>query len=171
MANNNNIHPTAIVYPNVKLGTGITIGAYAVIGGPPEHKEFWSKPYHSVVVGDGCYISNHVTVDSGTTADTFIGNRCILLAKCHVGHDAILEDDVTISVGAVVGGHTTIGQYSNIGINAALHQLTHVPKGVMVGMGCIVTKKTFLDSFSIYAGVPAKFIGINKVLLERNKDL
>ena len=48
-----NIHPTAIVDPNAKLGADVTIGAYSIVG--PE-----------VEIGDGTWIGPHVVVTGAT---------------------------------------------------------------------------------------------------------
>lgn len=47
------IHPTAIVDPQAKLGTDVTIGAYSIVG--PE-----------VEIGDGTWIGPHVVVTGAT---------------------------------------------------------------------------------------------------------
>ena len=48
------IHPTAIVMPGARLGAGVTVGAYSIIG---EH----------VAVGEGTWIGPHVVIDGRTT--------------------------------------------------------------------------------------------------------
>ncbi len=155
------IDPTALIYPGVTLGKNIYIGAYSVIGSPPEHRDYWNKNYKSVIIKDGARITNHVTVDAGTINDTVIGRNCILLAKSHVGHDAIIEDNVTISVGAIVGGHTVVKEYANIALNATIHQNTLINSGCMVGMGAVVTKKLVTEPFKTYVGNPAHLLGEN----------
>ncbi len=47
------IHPTAIVEPGARLGSGVAIGAYSIIG---EHVE----------IGDGCRIGPHVVIQGHT---------------------------------------------------------------------------------------------------------
>ncbi|WIM06214.1 MAG: acyl-ACP--UDP-N-acetylglucosamine O-acyltransferase [Candidatus Nitricoxidivorans perseverans] len=48
------IHPTAIVHPDARLGQGVEIGAYSIVG---EHVE----------IGDGTWIGPHVVVTGHTT--------------------------------------------------------------------------------------------------------
>src|SRR5690606_34722847 len=129
---------------NVTLGKSVYIGAYCVIGGPPEHKEFWDKPYKGVIIGDNVRISNHVTIDSGTVRDTVVSDGCILLRGSHVGHDAYLGKNVILSCSALIGGHAEIGDNCNIGLNASVHQKVVVPEGCMIGMNSCITKKTDL---------------------------
>src|ERR1700749_3492932 len=44
------IHPTALVDPKARLGSGVTVGAYAVI-------------HAQVELGDGCTVGHHATID------------------------------------------------------------------------------------------------------------
>ncbi len=159
----NYIHPTAVLGPNVTLGKGNYIGPFCIIGYPAEHKEYWGKPQKGVVIGNNNVITGHVTIDAGTEKDTTIMDNCWLLKHSHVGHDAILGDDVTLSCGAKVGGHSTIGRKTNIGLNATIHQRVSVPSHCMIGMNAAVTKKLIMTSGRKYAGVPAKDIGENKI--------
>jgi len=155
------IHPTAIIGENVTIGKNVYIGPLCIIGYPAE----WRGKEHNdlgVVIEDGAILTGLVTVDSGATRPTIIGKDCYLMKHSHVGHDAILEDQVTLSCGAKVGGHCIIGVMTNIGLNACIHQKINVPYGCMIGMGTIVTKTTDLSPRTKYVGVPAKAIGGNE---------
>jgi len=80
----------------------------------------------------------------------------------HVGHDAYIGNDVTISCGAKIGGHCHIGDGTNIGLNAVIHQKVIVPAGCMIGASAFVGKKTEMRPGYKYAGVPAKELSENK---------
>lgn len=156
----NFIHPTAII-GDVKMGKGNYIGPFCIIGFPAEHKAYWGKEQKGVEIGNNNVFTGHVTIDSGTENVTAIGNGCWFLKHSHAGHDAVIGDNVTISCGAKIGGHTIIGSYSNIGLNACIHQWVDVPEGCMIGMNAAVTKKLEMQAYRKYAGVPAKDIGSN----------
>lgn len=172
----NFIHPTAIIGPNVIIGTGNYIGPYCIIGMPAEHKDFWPDydecsyeglnelQFGSVIIGNNNKLTGNVTVDAGTMGNakvTIIQNGCWLLKHSHVGHDAVICDDVTISCGAKVAGHAIIGKGCNIGLNAVIHQWQTIKEGCMVGMGSVVTKKLVTEPFMTYAGNPARPIKAN----------
>lgn len=160
--NNISIHHTAVIGPNVEIGEGTYIGPYCIIGYPAEHKEYWNEPCGKVVIGKNCVITGHVTIDAGTTRPTHIMDNCWLLKHSHVGHDALIGPNSTISCGAKVGGHAGTGHNVNIGLNACIHQWIFVPEGCMVGMNSTITKKTPLQPFRKYAGSPARDIGPNQ---------
>jgi UDP-N-acetylglucosamine acyltransferase len=158
------IHPTAIIYPNVTIGEGCYIGPYCVIGGPPEHADIDPLTCENggVYIGSECRLYGHVTIDGGMVGTTQISPRCIFMKGSHVGHDATIWSDCTISCGAKIGGHSTILNKSNIGLNATLHQFTVLTVGTMVGAGAFVKGK-HVEKWRILAGVPARDIGENKV--------
>lgn len=158
---NPKIHPTAIIGDNVEIEEGVEIGAYCLIGLPPEHKGHQGED-KGVLIKKGAKLTGLVTVDAGTINKTVIGENSYLMKHSHVGHDAILGEEVTLACGAKIGGHAVIGRCSNIGLNATVHQLKEVPVGVMVGMNSTVTKKQTLKEWTKYAGVPVKEIGSNE---------
>ena len=155
----NYIHPTAIVGDNVELGDNNYIGAYCIIGDKAEHKKYWDKPLGKVIIGDNNIITGLVTIDAGTEEPTIIENDCFIMKHAHIGHDCIIQNNVTISCGAKIGGHSIIKEKSNIGLNAVLHQFTTIEKGCMIGASAFM--KGLTEEFTKYAGVPAKKIGIN----------
>ena len=154
------IHPTAIIYPNVVIEEDCYIGPYCIIGAPAEWKghEEVSK---GVRIGAGSRLTGLVTVDAGVTGTTLIGPGSYLMKHSHVGHDAELWENVVLSCGAKVGGHAIIMEKCNIGLNAVIHQKVTVPKGCMIGASAFIGKKTILQPYRKYAGVPAKDIGEN----------
>jgi UDP-N-acetylglucosamine acyltransferase len=154
------IHPTAIIYPNVIIEPGVYIGPYCIIGAPAEWKGY---EHHEglVTIMSGARLTGMVTVDSGTIRRTIISAGCYLMKHSHVGHDAILCENVTLSCGAKVGGHTIVEKNCNIGLNAVLHQKIRIPEGCMIGASAFVGKKSVLQPFHKYAGVPVKEIGEN----------
>lgn len=160
----NYIHPTAIVYPNVKLGDNIYIGPYCIIGDRAEHKAYWgNEDPGKVIIQDNCVITGFVSIDAGTTDPTIISEGVWILKHAHVGHDAWIQSNVTISCGAKIGGHTIIGRNCNIGLNAVIHQKQDIAPGCMIGMGAVVTKGLITEPYQKYAGNPAKWLGPNDI--------
>ena len=167
----NNIHPTAILFTGkVKLGDNIRIGAYCTIGGPPEHKGVNPdnpEEYGIVVIEDGADIRNHVNIDAGLKdGATIIRKKAYIMAHSHIGHDAIIGEGVTVSSGAIVGGHSKLCDFANLGLNSTLHQFTEVGEGTIVGAGCFAKGK--LEEWSIYhTKTKATNQGLNKHLIDK----
>lgn len=153
------IHPTAIIYPNVTIEDGCYIGPYCVIGGPPEWKN--KTESHGVLIRKNSTLTGLVTVDSGAEGRTIIGSGCYLMKHSHIGHDARLGNNVTVSCGAKVGGHSFIGHNCNLGLNSVIHQRQNISDGCMIGASAFVSKTLITEPYRKYAGVPAKDIGAN----------
>jgi len=156
-----NIHSTAVIGKNVTIEDDVYIGPYCVIGMPAE----WKGREHEdkgVLIKKGTRITGLVTIDSGVEKITTIGENCYLMKHSHVGHDAQLKDNVTLSCGAKIGGHSIIEDNTNIGLNAVIHQKVIVPEGCMIGASAFVGKKSVLKPFHKYAGVPVKELGTNE---------
>jgi UDP-N-acetylglucosamine acyltransferase len=155
----NYIHPTAIIGENVILGDNNYIGPYCVIGEPAEHKKYWNQEKGKVYIGNNNIITGLVTIDAGTKDITFIGNDCFIMKHAHIGHDCLIQDNVTISCGAKIGGHSIIKANSNIGLNAVLHQFSIIKEGCMIGASAFFKGES--EPYTKYAGVPARPIGKN----------
>lgn len=187
----NRIHPTAQLIGDVVLAEDNIVGAHAVLIGPirmgsrnwigpgvwigtpgeqrgAAHPAAWDPSeadLAGVIVGDDTVIREGVSVQVSATRPTTIGSRCYLMTKSHVPHDAVIGDDVTVAVGAVIGGHSIVQEGANIGLNSAIHQYSVIGAGAMIGMGSIVTKD--VPPFAMAFGVPAKVRGVNRVGLSR----
>jgi len=169
MIKENNIHPTAVIYDGVIIGTGNTIGPYCVIGAPPEWKGKDNVSGH-VIIGNNNTITGFASIDSGIDNDnpTVIGDNCYIMKRAHLGHGAVLENNVTVSVGAILGGNAYLMEGVNFAINAICHQYQTIGAYSMVGMGSVVTKKCKILPGEIHIGSPAKLLKINEVGLQRN---
>lgn len=156
------IHPTAVIGPDVVIEAGVEIGPYCVIGQPPEYVKFWGKPHKGVLICKGAVLTGMVTIDAGLNWPTLIHDNCFLMKHSHVGHDATLHKEVTLSPGAKIAGHCIIGQKTNIGLNAVVHQHVEIPERCMIGMGAVITKSLEMQKKSVYVGNPAKFLRLNE---------
>jgi len=155
------IHHTALIGSNVIIEDDVYIGPYCVIGFPPEWKGKETED-RGVLIKKGTRIAGLVSIDSGAEKQTIIGENCYIMKHSHVGHDSQLDNDVTLSCGAKIGGHSIIGRSTNIGLNAVIHQRVVVPEGCMIGASAFVGKKSILKPFYKYAGVPVKELGSNE---------
>lgn len=155
------IHYTAVIGANVDIGANVEIGPYCVIGLPGEHREAWGTDM-GVIIDDNCVLTGLVTVDAGIEAATRIGQGAFIMKHAHVGHDAVIGNQVTIACGAKIAGHVRIDDHANIGLNAVIHQRHHIPTWAMIGMGAVVPLKLKVLQGRTYAGNPATLLGINK---------
>ena len=68
---------------------------------------------------------------------------------------------------ATLGGHVEIGDWCNIGGGAMILQFVKIGRQSLIGGG--FSAKQDVPPFIIGAGIPLRFVGINKIGLERRK--
>lgn len=155
-----NIHPTAVVHPTVKIGKNVVISPYAVVD-------------QNVTIGDGTQIGPHVSIGPSTQ----IGENCIIYAhvtireKCTLGNRVILQPGCIIGscgfgyitnkqgehikleqVGTVtleddveIGANTTIDRSrfksTVIGKGTKIDNLVQIAHGVKVGQGNMIVSQ------------------------------
>ena len=159
---NNFIHPTAIIYPNVVMGNNNYIGPYCIIGAPAEHRIRFGTTPDKVIIGDNNTFTGMVTIDGGMERDTTIGNNNFIMKHAYIAHDVIIKDNCTICAGVSIAGHCVINDGVNLGMNAAIHQRVEIPTKCMIGASAFVGKKSKLRPQYKYVGVPVKELKENK---------
>lgn len=129
-----------VLSPYVHILGGTTIGSDCrlhtgcAVGDVPQDKAFQGEESY-VEIGDGTTLREHVTVHRGTIpgSTTRIGNRCMVMAHAHVGHNCVVHDEVMLVNGVLLGGHVHVGRRAVISGNAAVHQFARVGEFAMVG--------------------------------------
>ena len=172
------IHPTAIINksaeigmgswigPKVYIGPNVKIGPYCVIGGSPEHREFYTHgSKYSVTIEEGARISSFTTIDAGTKHDTLIGKNTVVHNHSHIAHDVILEE------GSLVGGHASLAGHVVVMTKAVVSGGSCVLQWSVVGPVSFIAGKSFLTSNvppgQSWCGSPARPTGNNEVGLSR----
>ena len=153
----NKIHPTAIIYPNVKLGFNNVIGAYSVIGSNGEMRGVDQDDFRGqIIIGDDNVISEHVTIQRPFEAGkyTMIGDRNIIMAHSHVGHDVEIGDDCEICTGAILGGYAKICHGVKIKLGVTIRNRKKIGELSLVGLGSAVV--TDVEAGTVVYGNPAK---------------
>jgi sugar O-acyltransferase (sialic acid O-acetyltransferase NeuD family) len=110
------------------------------------------------------WVGRHVNMDHGVVvcAGTQITTDIRLGAHVHVnigstiGHDAILEDFVTLNPGVNVSGNVTLGEGCEVGTNSVLVPHANVGPWSVVGAGSVVTRP--LPGNVTAVGAPARMI-------------
>lgn len=185
----NEIHPTAIVGDDVRLGSGNTIGpnvviygpttigddnwigAGVVIGAPPEVRSFdhprggVSGASPGVRIGDRNVIREYAQIHQGWKQQTFVGNDAFIMNQAYVAHDCRVEDSVTIASSVLLAGHVHIDAHANLGLGTTVHQGRYIGRAAMVGMSAVVTRD--IPPFAKAYGSPARVASANTVGMRR----
>lgn len=153
------IHPTAIIEPGARLGTGCIIHAhaligrhcilgdevvvhpFAVLGGLPQDLRFKDETPSQVQIGARTVIREYVTINRATQAGeaTRVGADCFLMAASHVAHDGQVGNRVVMANAVLLGGHVHVGDFAFLGGGAVVHQFGRIGESAMIGGGIRVT--------------------------------
>lgn len=188
----NEIHPTAIIGDNVKLGKGNRILPYTIIIGPTEigddniigphvvigspgqdtRNKYYDNSNSFIKIGDRNIIREFTAIQKPCYEEiTLIGNDVFLMQSVHIPHDAQLGDKVVITPMCVLAGITKILEGANLGMGATINQYCIVGQYSIVATGAAVMKN--VKPFSRY--IPGKEISVNdyavkKYGFENHKD-
>lgn len=150
------VDPTARLIGGMIIGAGCYLGPFAVI-------RLDEKPTpEPLVIGPGSNVQDCAVIHSTTQR---IGSR-VIVAHQAIVHGAIVEDDVTIYIQAVVDGGGAV-----IGRGAFLHQGCYVGKGVRVPPGRYVEpgRKILTQAEADALGpVPEALLHVREHVLESN---
>ena len=108
------------------------------------------------------WLGNRITLGDGTvvcagnllTTDMTIGRHVILNLDCTVGHDAVVEDFVTVAPSVNISGNVAIGVGCDLGTGATLIQGVTIGHWTTVGAGAVVVRD--LPANVTAVGVPAQ---------------
>ena len=138
-----NIHPTAIVNPEAKLGENLSVGPYAVIESDVE-------------IGNDCIIGPHAVLYAGAR----IGNRVKISQGASVANlpqdlkfsgeptQFIIGDDTVVREFATLHRGTKETGRSKIGKNCLLMAYSHIPHDCEVGDNCIIANAVQIGGHS-----------------------
>src|SRR4030095_3573 len=169
MGDHNIIETGVHMENNVRLGNQNHLYPYVVIGTVGEMgakgdrliAEGWVSIHNEVTIREFVCINSPFYF-----AETSIDDKVYIMNKCYVAHDCNIGRGAILSAGVLLGGRCVIGEYSNLGLGATVHQRIHIGSGVMVGMQAVVTKD--IVPYSLIAGNPARILRFNRLGAERS---
>ena len=185
------IHATAIVHAGARLGAGVEVGPYSVIGehveigdctwiGPhvvigghtrigevPQDKKYAGEPTR-LEIGDRNTIREFCTLNCGTAQDvgvTRLGNDNWIMAYVHLAHDCQVGNNTIFANNAQLAGHVHIGDWVILGGFTGVHQFVRVGAHSMTAVGTVLLQD--LPPYVMAAGNTAEPHGINSEGLKR----
>jgi sugar O-acyltransferase, sialic acid O-acetyltransferase NeuD family len=120
--------------------------------------QFINAIHPSAILGKNVSLGRGIMIMAGAiiNADSVIGDFTIINTKASVGHESTIMEYSSVAPNCTLGGNVTVGRYSAISISATILNGGSVGEHTVIGAGALLTKDA--DSFSVYYGVPAKFI-------------
>jgi UDP-N-acetylglucosamine acyltransferase len=135
-----NVHPTAIVSPRARIGTGCYVGPYSILGDDVELKD-------EVRLESHCVIDGHTVIGEGTRVFPFVSIGLPAqdlkykgeLSETRIGRRNVIREFVTIHRGTAGGGMLT-----QIGDDCLLMAQVHVAHDCILGDGVIMANAATL---------------------------
>jgi len=157
----------AVVDTNTTLGANCVVLTGAVLGGAPQDYKFHGEQTF-LRVGDNNIIREYVTIHraSGEGEATIIGDNNMLMAYCHIGHNCVLANNITMANMVGISGHTLIEDKVVFGGIVGVHQKVRIGKLAMIGGFSKVVQD--VPPFSMADGRPLKVCDLNVIGLRRN---
>jgi UDP-3-O-[3-hydroxymyristoyl] glucosamine N-acyltransferase len=177
------IHPTAIIEPNVVIGhhvkiaanahiqANVTIGEYteigenvivqpnAIIGNDAFYYKKEEETYRKwrsigrVILEKNVEIGAGCTIAKGVSGDTIIGEGSKIDAQCHIGHGVVIGKNCLLAAQVGIGGKTIIGD------NVVLYGQVGIAQRLNIGNNVVVLAKSGiskdLETGKTYFGYPA----------------
>ena len=137
------IAETAIVYPGTRLGEGVHVLDYAVVGKQPTlspRSTVSCEELPPLELGPGTIVSAGAVVFAGTRigARVIVGDQACVRERCDVGDDAV------IGRGTLVENDTTIGALTKIQANAYVTAYSTLEDEVFIAPCVITTNDNFM---------------------------
>ncbi|MCR4319232.1 MAG: acyl-ACP--UDP-N-acetylglucosamine O-acyltransferase [Candidatus Brocadiaceae bacterium] len=152
---------------NTSIGKNNIIHPNAVLGAEPQDLKYRGECTF-LEMGDNNVVREGVTINAGTAGGggkTVVGDNNFFMACAHVAHDCIIEDNVLLANGVLLGGHIMIER------GAKLMGLVGIQPFVTIGRYAYVGGHTRIvqdaPPYVIIEGHPAKIRQVNVVGLER----
>ncbi len=179
------VGPWTLIGPDVEIGADCVIESHVVIKGPTRIGErnhiyqfstigeatpdlkYRNEPTE-LHIGDDNVIRENVTIHRGTVQDrslTEIGDRNLLMAYVHIGHDSIVGSDTILVNNTALAGHVVVGDWAILSGYTLVHQFCKIGAHSFSGMGTSIGKD--VPAFVTVAGSPAEAKTINVEGLRR----
>lgn len=121
------IYEGAIVFPNVKLGSNVTIFPGAVVGRPPLSSGATTRQLEvsellPVEIGDGCVIGSHAVIYMGVKIGhhSMICDTACIREGCEIGNYTLIAMGVTVNYNTKIGDRVKIMDNAHITGNAII---------------------------------------------------
>uniref|UniRef100_A0A3B0LXV9 UDP-3-O-(3-hydroxymyristoyl)glucosamine N-acyltransferase n=1 Tax=Arsenophonus endosymbiont of Trialeurodes vaporariorum TaxID=235567 RepID=A0A3B0LXV9_9GAMM len=153
-----NIHPSAVIAEDVKLGEDVAIGANAVI-------ESGATLGNQVIIGAGCFIGKNVKIGQSTRLwanvsvyhNVEIGEQCFIQSGTVIGSDGFgyaNEKGQWIKIPqlgtVIIGNNVEIGACTTIDRGAL--ENTIIGNGVIIDNQCQIAHNVIIGDHSAIAG-------------------
>jgi len=161
----------AVIRRYTTMGSGNLVDPFVVLGGEPQDLKFTPATVSHLRIGDNNIFREGVTISRATGEGnaTIVGSRTYWMTGSHAGHNAVIEDNVTLVNNASVGGHAVIGRRAILSADVFVHQFCWV--GELVMSQAYAGLSMHVPPYVMVSRGINHVVGLNAVGLRRAADL
>ena len=166
LGNGNRILPHTIIYGPVEIGDNNIIGPNVVIGTPGQdtRNPRYDAEGKRIRIGHNNIIREFTAIHKPAYGElTEIGDEVYIMQSVHIPHDAVIESHAVITPMCVLAGMVRVMYGANVAIGAAVSQYCVVGPYAIAGMGASVLKN--IRPFSRY--IPGKPVTPNEYAIKK----
>ncbi len=109
----------------------------------------------TVFISKGSIVCAH----SILTVNIRIGDHVIVNLDCKIGHDAVIDDFVSVYPSVNISGDVRVGEGAELGTGARIIQRTTIGRNAVVGIGSVVVND--IPGDCVVVGCPARVVKFN----------
>jgi len=161
------IEPHVVIRGPTHIGARNHIYQFSSVGEATPDLKYQNEPTE-LYIGDDNIIRENVTIHRGTVQDqgfTRIGNRNLIMAYVHIGHDSVVGNNTILVNNAALAGHVIVGDWAILSGYTLVHQFCKIGAHSFSGMGTAIGKD--VPAYMTVAGAPAEAKTINSEGLRR----
>ena len=130
------IGPHAVISGNTTIGSRTVVHTGANLGDTPQDVHYFGAEAFTDI-GEECQIREYVTIHRGVEegSHTTVGNRVMLMAFSHLGHNCQIADDVVVANASLLAGRVEIGTHAFVSAQVMVHQFVRIGALAMIGGG------------------------------------
>lgn len=162
------IMPHASILNGTRLGKNNKVYQSAVLGAEPQDFHYTGED-SELIIGDDNAIRENVVIARATHSGgaTKIGNENFIMEGAHVCHDVEIGNQCVVGINSIVAGESVIHNRAILTSNVTIHQYCNIGSWTVIQGGCRISKD--VPPFVIMNGNPAKYHGVNSVVLNHYK--
>lgn len=107
--------PGRRVFAGVRLGEGVELGDFVVIGQPAKGA---LEGDVETIIGEGSVIRSHTVIYAGVRMG----------ARCQTGHGALIRENSTLGDEVSIGSHAVVEHHVKIGDGVRIHSQAFIPE-------------------------------------------
>lgn len=162
------IMPQASILNGTRLGKNNKVHQGAVLGATPQDFHYTGEK-STLVIGDNNDIRENVVISRATHEkdSTIIGNNNSLMDGVHICHDVKIGNNCVLGIKSTLAGNCILDNNVILSSSVLLQQKSHIGLWSFIQGGCRISKD--VPPYTIMAGNPAAYHGINAVILSHHK--